>query len=110
VAGRRDGRLDVSGTGFTDGSDCDDGVGDWRKFDTGLGLGAGLDVALGSGTLMIGARHTLGLQSVYRLEAFVVIPASSRLVDHLRVSVLPLDAQRDGRVAAATPTLLQRAQ
>jgi hypothetical protein len=77
VAGRRDGRLDASGTGFTDGSDCDDGVGDWRKFDMGLGLEAGLDVAFGSGTLMIGVRRTLGLQSVYRLEASVVISDSS---------------------------------
>jgi hypothetical protein len=43
----------------------------------GLGLEAGLDVAFGSGTLMIGVRRTLGLQSVYRLEASVVISDSS---------------------------------
>jgi hypothetical protein len=63
--------VDFSGMGISGSVDCDagdefdeDGFADRRKFDMGLGLGGGLDVAFGGGTLMIEARHTLGLQSL----------------------------------------------
>jgi hypothetical protein len=45
--------------------DCDDmGLDERRKLDLGLGLGGGLDIAFGAGTLMIEGRYTLGLQTL----------------------------------------------
>jgi hypothetical protein len=62
--------ADFSAMGISGSIDCDagdefdDGFADRRKFDMGLGIGGGLDIAFGGGTLMIEARHTLGLQSL----------------------------------------------
>jgi hypothetical protein len=55
----------VSFTAFGDSGteDCEDD-GDRRKFDPGLGLGGGLDVAFLAGTLMIEGRYTMSLRTL----------------------------------------------
>jgi hypothetical protein len=63
-------KISFSGFGDSGTEDCDsDGDGGFaederRKFDLGLALGGGLDIAFLTGTLMIETRYTLGLQSL----------------------------------------------
>jgi hypothetical protein len=63
-------KVRYSGFGESGTEDCDaDSDGEFveddrRKFDMGLALGGGLDIAFLTGTLMIEGRYTLGLQSL----------------------------------------------